>query len=97
MLNVFVIELYSVPAVVEYLHMAFSFVDKEIVACVVPEESVLLGFPLLLTGAEISAGGATLLTFAKIKVCAVFPATSLATAVNVCNPFVNVVVFQETE
>ena len=52
--NVFVIEEYKVPAVVEYLHVAFSLVVSESVAWVVPAGRGPTGEPLDLTGGAVS-------------------------------------------
>ena len=43
--NVFAMEAYAVPDVVEYLHVAGSLVVRERVAVVVPEASVPAGEP----------------------------------------------------
>lgn len=53
-LKVLVIELYAVPLVVEYLHVAASFVVSDIVDEVVPALRFPEGAPLLLVGGVIS-------------------------------------------
>ena len=54
--NVFVIDEYSVPDVVEYLHVAASFVVSDIVVDVVPAAKVPVGCPLLRVGGVVSGG-----------------------------------------
>ena len=59
--KVFAIEEYATPAVVEYLHIAFSFVVKEIVAKVVPDGNEPAGRALdNIGGLESEDGGAPL-------------------------------------
>ena len=54
----FVIDEYAVFAVVEYLHVAASFVVNEIIADVVPAANVPDGEGLLRTGAVMSGPAA---------------------------------------
>ena len=73
--NVPVIELYAVLIVVEYLHIAASFVANDKVAVVVPTGNVPLGAPLLLTGGTVS--NACNVVNVKSWELARFPAASL--------------------
>ncbi len=57
--NVLLIAEYETPAVVEYLHVAFSFVVKEIVVDDVPAARVPEGLPLDRTGGVVSVAGTT--------------------------------------
>ena len=52
--NVFGIEPYATPAVVEYLQVAGSFVVNEIVVDAVPAAKVPVGWALLLSGGVVS-------------------------------------------
>ena len=52
--KVLVIEEYAVLAVVEYLQVAFSLVERDIVVCVVPDEREPLGEPDDLVGGVVS-------------------------------------------
>ena len=80
-----VIEEYWVFAADEYLQFEFSFVDNEIVACVVPADNVPVGWPLLLAGGVVSppetlddgTSPVTLLTKSPLRVC-VMPENRLA-------------------
>ena len=62
--NVFVMLAYVWPAVVEYLHLAFSFVVTAIVVLVVPADRLPEGEPALNTGGVVSDvnGGRTAAT-----------------------------------
>ncbi len=51
-----VIAKYEVPAVVEYLHVAFLSVTTDNVVDVVPDVSVLVGTPFDSVGGVVSAG-----------------------------------------
>lgn len=55
--NVFGIDVYAVPAVVEYLQVALSLVERERVVDVVPEGSAPLGAAFDLVGGVVSADG----------------------------------------
>ena len=65
MVKVPVIELYAVPAEVEYLQVADSLVERDMVAWVVPAAREPVGLPLDLVGAVVSTGG--------VPVCFIFP------------------------
>ncbi len=54
--KVSVIDEYNVPDVVEYLHVAFSFVVTESVVDVVPDDRVLVGAPFDSVGGVVSVG-----------------------------------------
>jgi hypothetical protein len=54
---------YASPAVVPYRHVAFSFVPRLSVACVVPAASVPVGNPFDRTGGVVSAGRAKVATY----------------------------------
>ena len=49
-----VIDAYAVPAIVEYLHVADSFVVRESVVCVVPDDRVPVGEPEAREGGVVS-------------------------------------------
>jgi hypothetical protein len=65
-LNTLVIELYAVPATVEYLHVAFSFVFREIAVEVVPAGNVPEGAPAERTGGVVSGTGLTVITTSSL-------------------------------
>ena len=71
--NVSVMDAYSVPAVVEYLQFAFSFVVTDMVGD--PVATVPVGAPLLRTGGVVSAPN-TMNVIVKSFVFA-FPAPSM--------------------
>ena len=52
--KVFAIEAYAVPDTVEYLQVADSLVERDMVAWVVPAVNVPVGRPELLVGAVVS-------------------------------------------
>ena len=93
--KVFGIEENATFGVVEYLQFAFSFVVTLNVAVVVPAGKVPVGWPFEIIGGAVSL--TTLLTLTDIDVAFVFPLVSLAVALIVCKPLVNVVVFNTTE
>ena len=52
--KVFAIAEYAVFAVVEYLHVALSFVATDIKVDVVPDAKIPVGWPLLIPGGVVS-------------------------------------------